>query len=86
MDDNCMDLWIMNKKRPIYSLNNIFANNGWALSTDAIKNSDLIAAGGFDGTLPLIKFEKEKKQLREIARVRGLAGCLNNVRFSQKAH
>lgn len=31
--DNCIDLWIMNKKRPIYTMENLHKNDSWILST-----------------------------------------------------
>jgi hypothetical protein len=31
--DNCMDLWIMNKKKPISTLNNLHADKSWIFST-----------------------------------------------------
>ena len=80
--DNCLDLWIMNKKRPIYSLNNCHAKNTWLLSTDLVHNSDLIATGGFDGKVNLYKFNKDKKMIEKIKEIDGLHGSLNQIKFS----
>lgn len=51
----------MNKKRPIFTLNNCHAKNTWLLSTDLVHNSDLMASSGFDGKINLYKFNKDKK-------------------------
>lgn len=54
--DNCMDLWIMNKKRPIFTIKNCHEEGSWMLSTDVVKNCDLIASGGYDGVVNLYQF------------------------------
>jgi hypothetical protein len=51
----------MNKKRPIFSYKDCHKANTWLLSTDLIYNSDLIATGGFDGKINILRFDKDKK-------------------------
>mmetsp|Transcript_19416 Transcript_19416/g.29825 ORF Transcript_19416/g.29825 Transcript_19416/m.29825 type:complete len:131 (+) Transcript_19416:565-957(+) len=59
--DNCLDLWIMNKKRPIFTLADCHRPNSWLLSTASIPQCDMMASGGFDGNLNLYKFDKDNK-------------------------
>lgn len=47
--DNAVDLWIMNKKKPIYSLEGLHRDDSWVLSMANVKNSDLFATGSYDG-------------------------------------
>lgn len=47
--DNALDLWIMNKKKPLFSLEGIHKDDSWLLSTANIRNSDLFASGSYDG-------------------------------------
>lgn len=80
--DNCLDLWIMNKKKPIFSLGNCHKDNTWMLSTAVVKSSDLIASGGFDGCVNFYQFNKEKKQIIKTNSLEGFHGCLNSIKFS----
>ena len=80
--DNSLDLWIMNKKRPIFSLPNCHRRKSWLLSTALVHNSDLMASGGFDGCVNLYKFNKEKKSIQKVKEIDGLPGSLNCVKFS----
>lgn len=61
--DNCIDLWIMNKKRPIFSFKDCHATGTQLLSTAVVKSSDLLASGGYDGCINFYQFLKEKKQI-----------------------
>jgi len=61
--DNSLDLWIMNKKKPVFSLSQCHKGNSWLLSTALVQSSDLIASGGFDGCVNFYKFNKEKKSI-----------------------
>ena len=80
--DNCLDLWIMNKKRPIYTLKNCHENNAWMLSTAAVKSSDLMASGSYDGNVNFYQFNKEKKVINKLNPISGLEGCINSLKFS----
>ena len=80
--DNCLDLWIMNKKKPIFSLKNCHMNNSWMLSTAAVKSSDLMASGSYDGCVNLYQFNKEKKIITKLNSLTGLDGCINTLKFS----
>lgn len=80
--DNCMDLWIMNKKKPIFSLANCHAPNTWMLSSAVVKSSDLMVSGGFDGFVNFYKFDKEKKQISKELSLDGFNGCINALKFS----
>ena len=51
--DNCLDLWIMNKKRPIFTLSDCHRPGTWMLSSAVVKSSDLMATGGYDGCVNL---------------------------------
>lgn len=48
-NENALDLWIMNKKKPVYSLECLHKKDSWILSTTNVRNSDLIASGSYDG-------------------------------------
>jgi ribosomal RNA-processing protein 9 len=80
--ENCLDLWVMNKKRPVNSLLSCHTENSLLLSTAALRNTDLIASGGTDGYVNLYKFDKDKKKLAKMRSIDGLKGCLNNLKFS----
>ena len=80
--DNCIDLWIMNKKRPIFTMENLHKNDSWILSTASVRNSDLFCSGSYDGQLNFYKLNKEKKNFEVARRITGLNGCLNNIKFS----
>jgi ribosomal RNA-processing protein 9 len=54
--DNCMDLWIMNKKKPVGSILDCHQPNSLLLSSTSVKNTDLLATGGTDGTVQLYQF------------------------------
>lgn len=47
--DNAVDLWIMNKKKPIYSLEGLHAEGSWILSSANVRDSDLFCTGSYDG-------------------------------------
>eukprot|EP00347_Sterkiella_histriomuscorum_P001221 403372861 len=80
--DNCLDLWVMNKKKPIFTLEKPHQDDSWVLSTANVRNSDLLCSGSYDGQLVFYKFNKEEKKLEVIRRETGLEGCLNNLKFS----
>ena len=80
--DNCLDLWIMNKKRPIFTLKNCHQNNAWMLSTAHVKSSDLMASGSYDGCVNFYKFNKDKKVINRLSSITGLDGCINALKFS----
>jgi hypothetical protein len=52
------------------------------LSTAAVKSSDLMASGGFDGCVNLYKFDKDKKQISKEVSLDGFNGCINALKFS----
>ena len=56
--DNCLDLWIMNKKKPIFTLSDCHKPGSWLLSTAAVRSSDLLASGSYDGCLNFYQFNK----------------------------
>ena len=80
--DNAIDLWIMNKKKPCYSIGGLHQNDSWILSTAAIKNSDLFCSGSYDGQVVVYGFNKDRKQIGVLGRFKGLDGCINSVKFS----
>jgi WD40 repeat protein len=80
--DNCLDLWIMNKKKPIFSLPNCHKPNTWMLSTANVKSSDLMVSGGVDGCINWYQFDKEKKQINKLRSLSGFEGCINSLKFS----
>ena len=80
--DNALDLWIMNKKKPIYSLEGIHKENSWILSTAAVKNSDLFASGSYDGQVVCCGFNRMKKNFGVLGRFKNLPGCINALKFS----
>jgi len=61
--DNSLDLWIMNKKKPIFSLRNCHTPGTWMLSSANVKSSDLLASGGYDGFINFYKFDKDNKTI-----------------------
>lgn len=80
--DNCLDLWIMNKKKPIFSVKNCHSADSWLLSTANVHNSDLLASGSYDGQVNLYKFQKDAKKLEKINTLTNLTGCINSLKFS----
>ena len=80
--DNAIDLWIMNKKKPLYSLAGLHQNNSWILSTAAVRNSDLFASGSYDGQVICYGFRREKKDFGVLGRLKNLNGCINAMKFS----
>jgi ribosomal RNA-processing protein 9 len=80
--DNCIDLWIMNKKRPIFTMENLHAPSSWLLSTANVRNSDLFCSGSYDGQLIMYKLNREKRNFEVARRLKGFSGCLNNMKFS----
>ena len=79
--DNALDLWIMNKKKPIFSLGDCH-KRGWMLSTAAVKSSDLMASGGVDGCVNLYKIDKSKKAIVKTRTLEGLNGSINALKWS----
>ena len=57
--DNALDLWIMNKKKPIYSLESLHKDDSWILSTANVRNSDLIASASYDDQVLIYGFRRE---------------------------
>jgi len=80
--DNAMDLWIMNKKRPIYSLEGLHRNDSWLLSTANVRNSDLFASGSYDGQVLIYGFRRTERDFGVLGRFQGLHGCINAMKFS----
>lgn len=80
--DNVIDLWIMNKKRPIFTMENCHRDSSWILSTANIRNSDLFCSGSYDGQLNMYQLNKEKKNFSMIKTFDNMPGCLNNIKFS----
>jgi len=80
--DNAIDLWIMNKKKPVCSLEGIHKQDSWILSTDSVRNSDLFASGSYDGQVAVYGFRKQKKDFGVLGRFKGLPGCINALKFS----
>lgn len=80
--DNAIDLWIMNKKKPIYSLEGLHNDDSWILSSANVRDSDLFSTGSYDGQIVLYGFNKEKKKFGVQGRIKGLEGCINNLKFS----
>lgn len=80
--DNCLDLWIMNKKKPVFSLGGCHSTDSLLLSTALVKNTDLMVSGGNDGRVNVYQFNKEKKQLSKLRAIEGLDGCINSLKFS----
>jgi WD40 repeat protein len=74
----------MNKKKPVFSLSELHKPDSWVLSCANIPNSDLICTGSYDGTMQMIKLNKEKRELEIVKTVDGLDGCLNDIKFSNK--
>jgi hypothetical protein len=80
--DNAIDLWILNKKKPIFSLEGVHQNDSWVLQTDNIRNSDLICSGSYDGSVMLYGFRKQKKDFAVLGRLTNLPGCINALKFA----
>jgi ribosomal RNA-processing protein 9 len=80
--DNVIDLWIMNKKRPIFTLGGLHEKNSWILSTANIRNSDLFTSASYDGQVIFYKLNKDAKNFEIINRVKNLPGCINSMKFS----
>lgn len=80
--DNCIDLWIMNKKKPIFTIADCHLNDSWILATDNVKSSDLLASSSYDGTINFYKFLKDKKEIIKTNTMTGFDGCLNCLKFS----
>jgi len=59
--DNAIDLWSLNKKKPLFSLEGVHKGDSWVLSTANIRNSDLICSGSYDNQVMLYGFRKQKK-------------------------
>jgi ribosomal RNA-processing protein 9 len=70
--DNCIDLWIMNKKKPIFTLEQPHREGSWVLSTANVRNSDLIVSGSYDGQVVFSKLNKSEKKLEIVRREDGL--------------
>jgi len=81
-NDNSLDLWIMNKKRPIFSLKDCHKPDSWMLSTAAVKSSDLMASGGYDGNINFYSFNKDSKSIAKTHSLSGFDGCINALKFS----
>ena len=81
-NDNAIDLWIMNKKKPIYSLEGLHRKDSWILSTANVRSSDLFASGSYDGQVLCYGFRREKKDFGVLGRFTGLPGCINAMKFS----
>lgn len=80
--DNALDLWIMNKKKPIFSLGDCHKPGSWLLSTAAVKSSDLLASGSYDGCINFYQFQKETKRIIKTNSLSGFDGCINCLQFS----
>jgi len=80
--DNCLDLWLMNKKKPVFSLQNCHRNDSWLLSTAAVRSSDLMVSGSYDGCVNFYQILKEKKEIVKTHSLSGLHGCINSLKFS----
>jgi len=80
--DNALDLWIMNKKKPIFSLKNCHSPGTWLLSSANVKSSDLFASGGYDGFINFYKFDKQNKSIIKTNSLGGFNGCINTLKFS----
>jgi len=72
----------MNKKKPIFTLNDCHAPNSWLLSTAAVKSSDLMVSGGYDGNLNWYKFNNATKSIVKTNTMSGFDGCINSLKFS----
>jgi len=80
--DNCIDLWIMNKKKPVFSMPDVHDNNSWVLSTANVRNSDLFASGSYDGQVNFYKLHRDQKNFSLLGKLSGLDGCINAMKFS----
>lgn len=80
--DNAVDLWIMNKKKPIYSLEGLHKEGSWILSSANVRDSDLFCTGSYDGQVVVYGFNKDRKKFGVQGRIKGLEGCINNLKWS----
>jgi len=80
--DNCIDLWIMNKKKPTFTMDNLHDNDSWILSTANVRNSDLFTSGSYDGNVNFYKLHRDKKNFSLLGKINGLNGCINTMKFS----
>jgi ribosomal RNA-processing protein 9 len=80
--DNCIELWVLNKKKPLFTLANAHKKDSWVLSTANIRNSDLMCSGSYDGNVNFYEFRKQKRDIAKIGSVTGLPGCINVMRFA----
>ena len=80
--DNAIDLWTMNKKKPVYSLEGLHRDNSWVLSTDTMRNSNLFASGSYDGQVICYEFRRDQKDFGVLGRFKDMPGCINTMKFS----
>ena len=80
--DNAMDLWIMNKKKPVYSLEGLHRDDSWILSMANVRNSDLLASASYDGQVICYGFRRDKKDFGVLGRFKDMPGCINVMKFS----
>lgn len=80
--ENAVDLWVMNKKKPIYSLEGLHSGDSWILSTAGVRDSDLFCTGSLDGQIVCYGFDKDKKKFGVQGRIKNVHGCVNNLKFS----
>jgi len=72
----------MNKKKPIFTLNNCHKPGTWMLSAAVVKSINLIATGGYDGNINWYKFNKDNKSIVKCHSMSGFDGCINSLKFS----
>lgn len=72
----------MNKKRPIFTLEDVHAPGSWVLSTANVRNSDLFCSGSYDGQVVFYRLNKEKRNFSVVKRLGGMPGCINGMKFS----
>jgi len=70
--DNAVDLWILNKKKPIYSLEGLHGEGSWILSSANIRNSDIFCTGSYDGQIVVYGFNQEKKKFGVQGRIKDM--------------
>lgn len=80
--DNAVDLWVMNKKKPIYSLEGLHKPDSWILSSANVRDSDLFATGSYDGQVVVYGFNRDKKKfgVQEESKVLKVASIISNFR------
>lgn len=71
----------MAKKKPVFSLSNCHKPGSWLLSTDVVHNSDIMASGGFDGSVNLYKLDKDARKIHKINSIEGVNGSINCLKF-----